>query len=195
MQADVRVVAASWKDLASEVRAGRFRQDLYHRLSVVVVHLPPLRERPEDVSLLFETFLREEMGRLGRAVPRLAPEARAQLLRWPWPGNVRELRNAARYVGALSDGPRIEVKDFPPSLQGPAPERVSRDVLGDLLRSDLPYMDARRHWLDAFQLHYIRALLDEHDGNISRAARAAQMDRRSIQRMVKRLREVESSEE
>ena len=162
---------------------------------MVVVHLPPLRERPEDVPLLFETFLREEIGRLGRAVPRLAPEARAQLLRWPWPGNVRELRNAARYVAALCDGPRIEVKDFPPSLQGPAPERVARDVLGDLLRADLPYMEARRQWLDAFQLHYIRVLLEEHEGNISRAARAAQMDRRSIQRMGKRLREVESSEE
>lgn len=192
-EAEIRVVAATWKDLAGEVAAGRFRKDLYHRLSVVELRLPTLRDRPEDIPVLFEHFLSLESARLGRRPPRLSTSVRAHLARWPWPGNVRELRNTANYVAALSDGPRLGMDGLPPQLRGAVPDLPGLSGGGASapnLRTDLPYIEARRLWLDAFQLRYVEQLLEEHDGNISRAARAAEMDRRSIQRILARLREL-----
>ncbi|TNE85650.1 MAG: sigma-54-dependent Fis family transcriptional regulator [Deltaproteobacteria bacterium] len=192
-EADIRVVAATWKDLTQEVAEGRFRRDLYHRLGVVELRLPALRDRPEDVPILLDHFLQQECSRIGRRVPRLDPAVRAHLKRWPWPGNVRELRNVAHYVAALAQGARVGIEGLPPQLRGPVPDLPGLSGgEGDAppLRTDLPYLEARRMWLDAFQLRYVEQLLAEHDGNISRAARAAEMDRRSIQRILQRLKDL-----
>jgi DNA-binding NtrC family response regulator len=192
-EADIRVVGATWKDVATEVAEGRFRRDLYHRLSVVELRLPTLRDRPEDIPVLFDHFVGLECKRLGRRVPRLSTGVRAHLARWPWPGNVRELRNVANYVAALAEGPRVGMEGLPPQLRSAVPELPGLSggaESGPPLRTDLPYIEARRLWLDAFQLRYVEQLLAEHDGNISRAARAAEMDRRSIQRILARLREL-----
>jgi two-component system, NtrC family, response regulator AtoC len=105
---DVRVVAATVRDLPTEVKAGRFREDLYYRLNVLPVQLPPLRDRPEDVPLLVEHFVRHYAQKHGMRVDSIAPEAMAVLLDYGWPGNVRELENTIERAMVLCDGPRIE---------------------------------------------------------------------------------------
>jgi DNA-binding NtrC family response regulator len=193
-QANIRVVAATWRDLAGLVTEGRFREDLYHRVAGVRVTLPPLRERGEDVSLLLQTFLSEAARECGRRAPRLTPRALAHLRSWPWPGNVRELRNVARYLAAMTVGPRAGIDDLPDSLRRSAPAGRTEVVAGGgagqipSIRTDLTYMEARRVYLDAFQDAYVTAVLEAFGGNVSAAARAAGMDRRSIQRVLARKR-------
>lgn len=182
--ADLRIVAASWRNLAERVAEGLFRQDLYHRLAVIELELPALRDRPGDVDFLLERFLAREAEQLGRSVPPLSTALRRHLRRWPWPGNVRELLNTARYLVAMSRG-EATVDDLPRRLRAPL-EVHEPTASGPPVRSDLPYNEARRAWLDHFQQQYVAALLDEHDGNVSAAARASGMDRRSIQRILKR---------
>jgi DNA-binding NtrC family response regulator len=187
---DIRVVAATWRDLGKRVQEGAFRQDLYHRLTIVELTLPPLRERPEDVVPLFEHFMAAVRGE-GRPPAVLEASTRQHLERWPWPGNVRELRNAAQYVAAMAPGVRIRIEDLPPQLLRPPPD--VNGAPGPIwtpsdVRLDLDYMEARRLFLDHFQQRYVEAQLAAHDGNVSAAARAAGMDRRSIQRIIARTR-------
>lgn len=191
--ADIRVIAATWKDLGEAVREGRFRQDLYHRLAVVELRLPPLRERPGDVDALLEHFLAIEQPSRRRRAPRLDAAARGHLRAWPWPGNVRELRNVASYLSAMVSSDRITIDHLPPQLLRAPPavaDGGSHAPIGNgmVVRTDLPYMEARRLWLDEFQRRYVSSLLEAHDGNVSAAARAAGMDRRSIQRILGRTR-------
>jgi two-component system response regulator PilR (NtrC family) len=119
-----RIVAATNRDLVEEVRAGRFREDLYYRLNVIQVRLPPLRERRDDLTLFLEHFLTRFAAELGRPEPRLSPEARRILLGWDWPGNVRELANVVERAVTLADGDVIEPAVLPPDMTGrqaPAP--------------------------------------------------------------------------
>jgi DNA-binding NtrC family response regulator len=186
--ADIRVVAATWRDLPELVDAGKFRRDLYHRLSVAELYLPPLRARGGDVRLLFDRFLEAASREARRATPTLDPSFEVFLTRWAWPGNIRELKNLAMYLAALA-GPRIRRDDLPPMYRDGAlgPEPAPAGPGGPAVRTDLPYLEARRVWLDSFQLRYVEAQLLAHGGNISAAARAAGMDRRSIQRVLARL--------
>jgi transcriptional regulator with GAF, ATPase, and Fis domain len=117
---DVRMIAATNRDLAAEAKAGRFREDLYHRLNVLVVTLPPLRDRPADIEQLIDHFLAESARRLGQEAKRLAPEARTLLLRYPWPGNVRQLRNVLERASILAAGTAIQPGDLPPEVKAPA---------------------------------------------------------------------------
>jgi DNA-binding NtrC family response regulator len=188
-KADIRVVAATWRDLRQGVSASSFREDLYHRLSIVELRVPPLRERVDDIDLLFESFMKDSVG-TDRLPPSLEPAVRVHLRRWPWPGNVRELRNVAQYVAAMTPGGRVRMEDLPPSLLRPPPEVPGTTLPmvfpASEIRIDLPYMEARRLFLDDFQQRYVEAVLEAHEGNVSAAARAAGMDRRSIQRIVRR---------
>ena len=190
-KANIRVLAASWRDLRQRVADGAFREDLYHRLTIVELRLPALRERIGDIEMLFQHFL-EASCPPGRRPPDLEPAVRVHLRRWPWPGNVRELRNVASYVAAMTPGGRVRMEDLPPALLRPPPEVAETAVPVSFasaeVRIDLPYMDARRLFLDDFQQRYVEAILDAHGGNVSAAARAAGMDRRSIQRIMKRAR-------
>jgi two-component system, NtrC family, response regulator AtoC len=118
LHADVRLVAATNRDLAAEVRAGRFREDLFYRLSVVRIRMPPLRERPEDIPLLVETFLHELNREHGRKVTGVTRGVLDRLLRYPWPGNVRELKNAIEGMVVFAEGRRaLDVSDLPALIQ------------------------------------------------------------------------------
>ena len=112
---DVRIIAATNSDLDAQAASGAFRQDLFYRLNVVRIDLPPLRRRPEDVPLLVDRFTREIAARLGRPVPRVAPETMADLQAYPWPGNVRELRNVVERALILNPGDALAPLDVPPS--------------------------------------------------------------------------------
>jgi DNA-binding NtrC family response regulator len=124
---DVRVLSATNRDLKREVAQKRFRQDLYYRLNVVPLHLPPLRERQDDIPLLLEHFLEQARSR-GQTPPRFAPAAMALLRRYPWPGNVRELQNAVHYALAGCHGEVAGPEDLPPEIRrssaprGPVPK-------------------------------------------------------------------------
>jgi DNA-binding NtrC family response regulator len=114
LRTDARIVAATNQDLAQRIREGRFRQDLYFRLNVIQIHLPPLRERPEDLLALAHRFLREFARELGRPVRGFSEAALARLRRHRWPGNVRELRNVIERALLMSEGPRIQAEDLAP---------------------------------------------------------------------------------
>ena len=170
---DVRVVAATNRDLRAEVNVGRFRPDLYFRLAVLTVRLPPLRERPGDIPLIAKQLL----GRLTldeetrRALAEPAFLSRLQLS--PWPGNVRELRNHLERCAALQEA-------LQPASEDPSPQHL------DALDVSIPFSEARRRLLDTFEQGYVRALLDRHDGNVSRAAATAGVDRAHLHRIMRR---------
>jgi DNA-binding NtrC family response regulator len=157
---DVRIVSATHRDLRAEVNAGSFRLDLYYRLAVVVMKVPPLRERADDVPLLVEHFLRE-CGHDGPIGALISPAAMHALLQHHWPGNVRELRNLIEATVAMGEAPPLD--------GAPAGPRAA-DV-------HLPYKDARAQVLREFEERYLRALLERTHGNVSQAAREARMDR------------------
>jgi DNA-binding NtrC family response regulator len=160
---DVRVIAATHRDLARETREGRFREDLWYRLHVLRLVLPPLRERPDDVLPLARHFLAAAAARLRRRpAPALTPEAEAALLAHPWPGNVRELKNAIERAVALSA----------------AGEPIGPDHLA-LEPASAPAAPAGRE-LRALEKEHIRAALEEAGGNMSRAARALGIHRSTL---------------
>jgi two-component system response regulator HydG len=115
---DIRLIAATHQDLRSMVEQGEFREDLYYRLQVVTIVLPPLRKRHGDVPLLVEHFIKEFAAQHGRAVSGITPEARAFMVRYPWPGNVRELRNAVENMVVLARERYLTVEDLPEGVRG-----------------------------------------------------------------------------
>ncbi len=170
---DVRVVAATNRNLAEEVARKAFREDLYYRLAVVRVALPPLRERPEDIPLLVEHFCKQRSER-GRPVAPLGDKLLRNLMTQAWPGNVRELRNAvarAVSIGATDGG----------SAPSVAPSAVKSRI--DL---SVPLKEARDRMCDQFEEEYLRLALIETGGNVSQAARLAGVNRKFIQRAVRR---------
>jgi DNA-binding NtrC family response regulator len=118
IQVDVRIIAATNIDLRQMVREGRFREDLYYRLNVITVELPPLRQRKEDIPLLVDFFLKRYADENGRSMPRVTPEALRPLMAYSWPGNVRELENVIERAVVLSSGPEINMELLPDSLLG-----------------------------------------------------------------------------
>ncbi|MFI5317235.1 MAG: sigma-54-dependent transcriptional regulator [Myxococcota bacterium] len=178
---DVRVVAATHRDLEAEVKAGRFREDLYYRLKVVELSLPPLRERLEDVPLLAQRFLDQVAERLGRARKPISAEALARLVTHSWRGNVRELRNAIERAAVLASGAEIQPGDF--ALDG-EPALPSGDPL---VLPGVPFRDAKRHTVESFERAYLVKALREHGGNVSRTAEAIGMVRQSLQQKIREL--------
>jgi DNA-binding NtrC family response regulator len=191
---DVRVVAATNRDLAREVNRGAFREDLYYRLAVLRVRVPPLRERTSDIPLLVEHFVRDALdGDLARTKEIVAGISEANwqgLMTHSWPGNVRELRNFIERTLAVSGG-----VDTGPA---PATPRVAAPTGADELpfRVDLarPFVEAREDLLGRFERAYLEKMLAQHDGNISRAARAAGLDRMHFKRLLARRQEPDPAE-
>jgi DNA-binding NtrC family response regulator len=182
-KADLRVVAATHRDLDTRSREGAFREDLFHRLNVVRIHLPALRERAEDVGPLARHLVGRFRAEAGRAPLELGGALVDRLISYRWPGNVRELCNVSRYIAGLAAGPVAGVTDLPHGFGGSA---TSPAVAGPAVRVDLPYAEAKRAWLEPFDQAYFHAILDAHGGNVSAAARAADIDRKTIQRFLRR---------
>jgi two-component system, NtrC family, response regulator AtoC len=177
---DARVVAATHRDLREEVRAGRFREDLFYRLNVIAVTLPPLRDRAEDVPLLAMHFLEKHARALRRQIAGFEPEALVRLAGHGWPGNVRELENTIERAVAVAAGERITVADLPPELAA-APAAPPAVAL-----AALPYRDAVAGARDRVTREYLVALLTEFQGNVTRAAERAGLERESLHRLLRK---------
>ena len=177
-QVDVRIVAATNRDLAQEVAAGRFREDLYYRLEVVTLRVPSLRERPADVGPLCEHFLARSAREVGRTPPRLTDGARRRLEEERWPGNVRQLRNLAERIVILE-----------PDTGEITAEIVARHLAGTPSAggSGLPQAGRLADAVAAFERQFIAAALDRHDGNVSAAARELGFDRSALHRKLRTL--------
>jgi DNA-binding NtrC family response regulator len=177
---DVRLIAATNRDLRAEVRAGRFREDLFYRLNVVPVHLPPLRERREDIARLAEEFRARFALRLRKPVERIEPEALAILVRHAWPGNIRELENVIERAVLLCEGAAIRALDLPDELRAIAADPAGEDY-GASLRERIR-RETRRIEHDAI----VEALEATH-GNVTRAAEVLGLSRRGLQLKLKEL--------
>src|SRR5262245_11740080 len=175
---DVRLVSATSRDIAALVRKDEFREDLFYRVNVITIALPPLRERTGDVALLAHHFLRRYGRNRERPLEGIDADALALLEAHAWPGNVRELQNVVERACALADGPLVRPLDLPEHVRGRGspPARVPG--------KDLPLAQAREAWLQAFAQEYLTDLLRRHGGNISHAARTAGVDRKTLHRLL-----------
>jgi len=218
---DVRIIAATNRNLEDEVKAGRFRQDLFYRLSAVRLHLPSLRERTDDIPLLVGHFL--ETGSYDRVgggpkVRAVTPEAMTALGAYPWPGNVRELVNVLERAVSFCDNERLELVDLPDYVRNAKASgshiRASTATGGhrrattqgtgnnpvvpmsaslptptppeELMAEGVTFKDAKERWVAAFERDYILQLLRRNTGNISHAARAADIDRKYFRKLMKK---------
>ena len=177
---DVRVVAATHRDLESEVDNDEFREDLYYRLKVVEAQLPPLRDRVEDIPALVDAFITQLAARLNRPKMVIGKEALARLMQHPWPGNVRELRNVVEQSAVLASGDEVVPDDLNLS-------RRRRSATSPGPSADLPFADAKRAAIESWERGYLIAALMQHGGNISRTAEAIGMVRQSLQQKLKEL--------
>ncbi|HSC87622.1 MAG TPA: sigma-54 dependent transcriptional regulator [Polyangiaceae bacterium] len=182
---DVRIVAATNVDLRERIAAGRFRQDLFYRLSVVEVALPALRERAEDIPLLAYHFLQKHADSARSDVKRISPEALKALQSRSWPGNVRELENAIQHAIVFCRGATILPGDLPASSPGEN-SQPPRANASKLARVDLPYRDAKERAMEDFEVEYFTVLLARTAGNVSEAARQAGLDRSNFRRALRR---------
>jgi DNA-binding NtrC family response regulator len=211
---DVRVLAATNRDLREEVNKGTFREDLYFRLSVVHVELPPVRDRRDDIPALANHFLREVAARRGMTMS-FSQDAMAAMMNHAWPGNVREMRNVVERASALSDGPVITRPDLVFGREmGPsvvvshdlaqagahAAQRAAAQLSGvelppqagpaifdpSLLKAGLGFKGAKQSVVDAFELAYLTALMQRNDGNITRSAQEAGLTRYHLRELLKR---------
>jgi DNA-binding NtrC family response regulator len=187
IKVDVRVIAATNKDLAQLVRDGKFRDDLFFRLNVVTLELPPLRARKEDIPLLVQAFVKRSAEENGKAAQELTSEAMAAVLRYDWPGNVRELRTAIEHGVVMSSGPKVTLRDLPATVRGGAP---SSGVLQK-------FAPPRELALDvgANEEALILQALDATKGNISKAAVKLGMSRRTLHRRLAEMRRRERAPE
>ena len=172
LTADVRLVTATNKNLAELVKAGKFREDLFFRLHVLDIHLPPLRERAGDIPLLAQNFLREFAKENGKPVNDFTADALEALMNYSWPGNVRELRTAIEHAVVLCRGERISVRDLPPSVRGGTVGSVGESHL--LQKNDLTVKEAEKQ--------LIMRALKETNGNRTVAAKKIGMSRRTFHR-------------
>ncbi|MGK4005712.1 sigma-54 dependent transcriptional regulator [Sorangium sp. So ce1036] len=189
-RSDARVIASTSVDLRERVASGRFREDLYYRLGVILIELPPLRRRREDIALLASHFLRRCALRHGRDVTRIGPEAARLLREHAWPGNARELASAIEHAVISARGEAILPADLPSSVSGrPEPERrPPRDaVVLPAEICELPYAAAKERAVDAFEQIYLGRVLQRAGNNLSEAARRAGMDRSNFRRLKKKV--------
>ena len=181
LRVDVRVVAATHRNLEEDVKQGRFREDLSYRLKVVEIELPPLRERREDLPALALRFLEQVTERLGRDKKRISQAAMARLARHGWPGNVRELQNTVETAAVLATGAEIDEADLNLRDAGAPVAGADPDVVG------LPFSDAKKRVVESFERFYLLDALRQHGGNISRTAEAIGMVRQSLQQKIREL--------
>jgi two-component system, NtrC family, nitrogen regulation response regulator NtrX len=171
-------VSATNKELRAAVAEGRFREDLYFRLHVVPLHVPPLRERAEDIPLLTEAFLERHRRRSGLRPPRLTPAALELLVAHPWPGNVRELANLLERLAILHAGASVGAAELRPLLSPLAGSSASAPAAGEGALTEL---------LDGYERTLIEGALEGARGSVAEAARRLRTDRANLYRRMKRL--------
>ncbi len=176
-QVDVRVLAATNKDLEEEIRQGRFREDLYFRLAVIPLRVPPLRERSDDIALLVDYFIDQFAHEIGRRAKVVEPAAMQRLRAYAWPGNVRELRNVVERMMIMVRGDTIRASDLPPTLH----EETTRAHQAIWQQDFASLKEARA----TFEKRYIERLLSELDGNVSRTAQALGLERSNLYRKLR----------
>jgi two-component system nitrogen regulation response regulator NtrX len=182
IRVDVRVIAATNKDLEKEIEAGTFRDDLYFRLNVIPFHVPPLRERREDIPVLARHFVEVLSAEHGRRPKPLAPEAVERLARLPWPGNVRELRNIIERLVIMAPGEQIELRHLPSSLlEALPPGAASAAVATEPIAGATSLAAAR----EEFERQFILGRYRECGGNMSRTAEALGVERSNLYRKMK----------
>ncbi|HBO69571.1 MAG TPA: hypothetical protein DD658_05275 [Deltaproteobacteria bacterium] len=178
IEVDTRIVSATNKDLPALIRQGEFREDLYYRLAVVPIRIPPLRERKGDIRVLAGQFVAKFATAREREI-RFTDEAMEVLLAYGWPGNVRELRNLVERLTILKPGRSITPEDLPREMLG-------KETAQAAIEPALGYQDAKQRLLDDFHRGIIGNALREHDGNVSRASESLGMDRGNFQRLMRR---------
>ena len=180
---DVRVISATHRDLPAEIAAGRFREDLFYRLRVVSLDLPPLRAHKEDIALLAGAIL-EQLGERHKRHARLSHEAIESLRRYDWPGNVRELRNALERTLVLTKGEEITPADLPEEIrQGTSSLGPARNSGADNYLAEADFREAKRQ----FEIAYLKRKLEEHHWNVSRTAAEVGLHRQSLQEKLREL--------
>jgi two-component system response regulator AtoC len=184
---DVRLITATNRDLTVEIETGRFRKDLYYRLAVVPISLPPLRERPSDIPTLVRHFIDKYNRRLNKRIEGMTDEALSLVQGYAWPGNIRELENLIERTLLFADGPRIDVADLPPHLRAPGmgtplpgpgpllPPAAGETGLKDIVRQRAAELEK----------DLIARALEETGGNVTRAAKLLQISRKSLQTKMK----------
>jgi DNA-binding NtrC family response regulator len=177
---NTRVIAATNRDLLAATKAKTFREDLYYRLNVVTLELPPLRERSEDVSLLAHHFLQRYAQRFDKPARRLAPEAVDLLQGYRWPGNVRELENTIQRMVVLSQSEELTTREIPAALRAAAVAPRSRRSFGQ------PYAAAKEGAVAEFEREYLESVLVQSGGNLAEAARIAGLDKSNLRRIARR---------
>jgi two-component system response regulator AtoC len=171
VQVDVRITAATHRDLQAEVAAGRFREDLFYRINVLHIHVPPLRERREDIPLLMEHFLQQNNARLGTSIRAVSPDARRLLMEYAWPGNVRELENTVERAMVLAEGDLLTEVDLPDRIH------QARDPIRLQLQSgELSIKKTARVMEEVL----IRRALQQTKGNRTRAAQLLEISHRAL---------------
>jgi transcriptional regulator with PAS, ATPase and Fis domain len=169
---DIRVISTSNRDIKSFIQQGRFREDLYYRLKVIDVELPPLRERKEDISLLVQHFIGKFNAEMNKRTSGVSEPALRVLMNHPWPGNVRELENVIQRAVTLSQQETILPEDLPSSMLEPHEE----NLMDKILRENLS--------LDQLEKEYIRRILIQTGGNKSKAAEILGLDRKTLYRKI-----------
>ncbi len=188
---DVRVMAATNRDLDAEVAARRFRSDLYYRLAVVTLSIPPLRERREDIPELIDTYIQRFRIHLGRDVAGCSPEAVDALVGYDWPGNVRELINVIERAVLLCSGDRIELRDLPQNVAAPADLTALADPLAPGLARpdtwvDKPLREIKESLIASVERRYVREVLRATRGRIGETAKVAGLNERALYALMKR---------
>ncbi len=181
IKVNVRVIAATHRDLKAEVQGGRFREDLFYRLHVFPVHLPALRERLEDVAALAAHFLDKHAKAYKRAVEGFEPESLRCLMSYPWPGNVRELENTIERAVAVAQGKQVTPRDLPAEIREQPQGLLPAEEL-----ARMTYRQAIDLARESTSRTYLAALLRQTGGNVTRAAERAGMERESLHRLLKR---------
>ncbi|MBI3355020.1 MAG: sigma-54-dependent Fis family transcriptional regulator [Nitrospirae bacterium] len=177
-----RVISATNKDLREAIKHKEFREELYYRINVITINLPPLRERLGDIPLIAYHYLRHFANLNKKNISLISPEAMRLFENFYWPGNVRELQNVIERAISFCDGDAITVEDLPEYIK----EKISEEMMQRPEISELEFKKARSEWLEVFEKNYLMNLLKKCDYNISKAAKLAAVDRKSIHRWLKK---------
>src|SRR5579883_2164085 len=179
---EIRRVSATNRDLKTQIGEGRFREDLYYRVNVIDIPLPPLRERKGDITLLAHFFLKKFTQKANNRIVGFEPEVLVALEAYGWPGNVRELQNVIERACALADDERIALADLPEHLRAPVP--VNDVTVPSDLGARMTLKEAKERWINQLESAYVAEVLKREGGNVSQAARKAGIDRKTLHRLL-----------